>query len=77
MGSRCHECAEVDGYCTCPHGPVALRREIKHLRHIVRVAGDFRDQIHPDVDWDRVPPWTMDVVKELDRLITDFDNNDT
>lgn len=50
--------------------------EVERLRHIVRVAGDFRDQIHPDVDWDRVPPWTMSVVRELDHLLADFDEED-
>lgn len=53
-----------------------LEKEISRLRHTVRVAADFRDQIHPDVDWDRVPPWTMNVVRILDRLLAAFDEED-
>lgn len=58
------------------HAP-ALLVEVEWLRHIARLAGDVLEQIHPDVDWDGVPPWTMDTVERLRHELWRFDEADT
>lgn len=74
---RCTDCYDEHGNeRSWPCEVVRLRTENQWLRNIARLAGDFRDQIHPDVVWDRVPPWTMDVVHALDKAIEAFDKDD-
>lgn len=53
-----------------------MRLRIRELEHLARLSGDFRDQIHYDVEWDRVPPWTMRVVRALDEALAAFDEED-